>query len=178
MKIPAGITDQHVEFFHTVDGMMAFVDGEMVKWKSLPQRIMDLVREDLERHPEALIQLAHLSADEQLQTFARCKFGALGMGEPDITCTGVSNAEHWCDCDDCPLKSVMRNSLAVANGVLTRREIQVASRIARGLFGKEICAELQISESTLNTHKHNIFKKTGTTSGIELANWANKINLI
>lgn len=178
MKYPAGITDQDVEFFDTKNGLMAFVGGEMVAWQYLPQQVLDLVREDLSRHPEALRHLAHLTDDEGLQIYARCRFGAMGMGEPDITACGKTNGEHWCDCTDCPLRSVFRNTLQVANGTLSRREIQVARLIAQGKFGKEISAELLISESTLNTHKHNIFTKTGVSSNVELTIWAHRINLI
>lgn len=179
MKIPAGILDNNVEFFHAADGLRAFVNGELLQWKSLPRRVIDMVRKDLERHPEALDRLAHLPADEQLQVYAKCKFGALGLDEPDLTSCGQSNAEYWdCNCTSCPLKPVLRNSLEVAHGTLTHRELEVLKLIAKGLPGKIICDQIDIAESTFNTHKSAIFRKVGIHNNVEIALWATKNNLI
>lgn len=178
-RIPAGIIDNHIEFFSTPKGLMAFVGGNALAWQAVPLRVKNLVRKDLERHPEALDRLAHLPADEQLLTYAQCKWGGMSKENPDMLECGTSYAEHWdCQCESCPLKSVLRGKLKVSNGHLSEREIEIAKLIAQGLYGKEIAAQLHIAESTINTHKRHIFEKTGTTSSVELTSWALKIHLI
>lgn len=178
---PAGITDNSVEFFYTPEqGLKAFYAGRIWGWKSLPDQVKALVRRNLERHPKAVeaLKMVGLSEDDRLRIFAKCYHGGFN-NTPDICENGHAEAEHWdCQCTDCPLRGVLRHSLDVANGSLTLREIEVARLIARGLFGKEICAQLSISESTLNNHKRSIFRKTGVASNVELAKWALTINLI
>ena len=179
MKIPAGITDNNVEFFHTAHGLKAFVGGKLLAWQAVPQKVKTLVRKDLERHPEALDRLAHLAADAQLLAYAKCNWGGLSQEEPDLMQCGTSYAEHWdCQCTSCPLKAVLRGKIKVANGYLSPREIDVVRMVAQGLYGKEICAALGIAESTLNSHKQHIFFKVGVTSNVELSGWALKMSLI
>ncbi len=54
-------------------------------------------------------------------------------------------------------------------GALTKREVQVALLIADGLSNKEIANRLFISERTVKTHLHNIFKKINVSQRIQVA---------
>ncbi|OPY03600.1 MAG: Transcriptional regulatory protein LiaR [Syntrophorhabdus sp. PtaB.Bin184] len=56
--------------------------------------------------------------------------------------------------------------------VLTVREKEVLSLIARGFSNKEIARILGISLETMKTHAKNIFFKTDTTDRTEAAVWA------
>ncbi|MDT0690923.1 helix-turn-helix transcriptional regulator [Salegentibacter sp. F188] len=47
-------------------------------------------------------------------------------------------------------------------GDLTRREVEIALSILRGMTYKEIAKDLYIAESTVSKHASNIFKKTGS----------------
>lgn len=51
---------------------------------------------------------------------------------------------------------------------LTRRELQVMELVLAGKWTKEIAEELHLKESTISTHKLNIFQKMGVTNAIEL----------
>lgn len=51
---------------------------------------------------------------------------------------------------------------------LTPTEAKVASALARGASGKQICRELGITYNTLKTHVRRIYAKTGTHRQIEL----------
>jgi len=178
-RIPAGILDKNIEFFVTSQGTKAFVAGNIFAEDQLPAHVINLVRKDMQRHPEAISRLAHLPDADQLKVFIKCKFGAMGHDEPDLTHCGKSNAEYWnCNCDTCPLKDVFRAKMPVANGHLSEREVEITRLIARGLLGKEISDMLQISQSTFDSHKRHIFEKVGVNTGIELTNWANKIQLV
>lgn len=179
MRVPAGIIDNNIEFFNTQRGLKAFIAGKILAWQAVPRKVKELVRKDLERHPEALDRLKLLSADQQLLAYAKCKWGGLSQENPDLMECGTSYAEHWdCRCTTCPLKAVLRGKLKVAHGHLSEREIEIAKLIAQGYFGKEISAMLGITESTINSHKRHIFEKVGVTSSVELSIWANQIHLI
>jgi DNA-binding NarL/FixJ family response regulator len=54
---------------------------------------------------------------------------------------------------------------------LTRRELDVARRVARGLTNKQIAAELVIAEGTADRHVANILGKLGFSSRAQIAAW-------
>lgn len=54
--------------------------------------------------------------------------------------------------------------------LLTRRELEVAVRLARGDTNKAIARALHVSEKTISTHKTNILGKLEVTSAVALAN--------
>jgi predicted ATPase/DNA-binding CsgD family transcriptional regulator/DNA-binding XRE family transcriptional regulator len=60
------------------------------------------------------------------------------------------------------------------NSQLTARELDVASRVARGLTNKQIAAELVIAEGTADRHVSNILGKLGFNSRAQVAAWAVK----
>lgn len=62
--------------------------------------------------------------------------------------------------------------------LLTDREREILKLIAREFTNKQIAEELFISERTVETHRKNIFKKTGTTSLVGLIKFAYANNLI
>ena len=57
-------------------------------------------------------------------------------------------------------------------GELTRREREVALRVARGLTNRQISTELTISERTAGNHVARILSKLGLRSRAQLATWA------
>jgi predicted ATPase/DNA-binding SARP family transcriptional activator/DNA-binding CsgD family transcriptional regulator len=57
---------------------------------------------------------------------------------------------------------------------LTRREQEVALRVARGLTNRRIASELSISERTVHSHLRNILKKLGLGSRAGLAAWVSQ----
>ena len=59
----------------------------------------------------------------------------------------------------------------VSAGVLSRRELDVARRIADGASNAETAAALFISERTVESHVTSIFNKLGFTSRVQVARW-------
>ncbi|MEN9570695.1 MAG: hypothetical protein RL172_1926 [Bacteroidota bacterium] len=55
---------------------------------------------------------------------------------------------------------------------LTLREKQLIAQIENGLSNKEIAAALNISIRTVETHRKNIFAKTGCNNPMSLVKWA------
>lgn len=62
--------------------------------------------------------------------------------------------------------------------LLTDREREIVKLIAKEYSNKEIAEALFISERTVETHRKNIFKKTGTNSLVGLIKFAYANNLI
>ncbi len=55
---------------------------------------------------------------------------------------------------------------------LTKREIEIVKMISTELTNGEIAEKLFLSERTVETHRKNIFKKTGSKSVVGLMNYA------
>lgn len=51
---------------------------------------------------------------------------------------------------------------------LTKREMEIALLCTKGKLNKEIAAELEISQRTVETHKNNLFRKLGINNTVEL----------
>ena len=61
---------------------------------------------------------------------------------------------------------------------LTEREIEIIRLIEKEFSNRQIAERLFISERTVETHRKNIFRKTGTTSVIGLVKYAYEHRLI
>jgi two-component system, NarL family, nitrate/nitrite response regulator NarL len=55
---------------------------------------------------------------------------------------------------------------------ITNRERQLIALIEKDFSNKQIAAELNISPLTVETHRKNIFRKTGTNNALSLVKWA------
>jgi DNA-binding NarL/FixJ family response regulator len=61
---------------------------------------------------------------------------------------------------------------------LTKREIEVIRLIADGLTTRQIGERLFVSEFTVNAHRRNIARKTGTDTPVGLVNFASEQGLL
>jgi two-component system nitrate/nitrite response regulator NarL len=64
------------------------------------------------------------------------------------------------------------------SGRLTNREIEIIKLIEKELNNKQIADKLFISERTVETHRKNIFRKTGTQNIVGLIKYAYREQLI
>jgi DNA-binding NarL/FixJ family response regulator len=61
---------------------------------------------------------------------------------------------------------------------LTDRELEILKLITKECSNKQIADQLYISERTVETHRKNIFRKTGTTSLVGLIKYAYAHNIV
>lgn len=61
---------------------------------------------------------------------------------------------------------------------LTQREIEVICLMEKGLSNKQIADQLNIAVRTVETHRKNIFRKTGTNNILSLVKWAYEHKII
>lgn len=75
------------------------------------------------------------------------------------------------------LEKMSTENKIVSKVHITNREKQLIALIEKDLSNKEIAAELNISLLTVETHRKNIFRKTGAGTALSLVKWAfeNKI---
>ena len=57
-------------------------------------------------------------------------------------------------------------------GGLTRRELDVLARIARGATNRQVAEQLHLSDKTVGRHLANIYAKLGVSTRTAAANWA------
>jgi DNA-binding NarL/FixJ family response regulator len=70
-----------------------------------------------------------------------------------------------------------KRSSADGSPDLTRREMEVATLVARGLTNHQIAQELVLSEHTVITHVRNILKKLNLRSRTQLTLWVTERQL-
>jgi non-specific serine/threonine protein kinase len=61
---------------------------------------------------------------------------------------------------------------AAARSVLTRRELEVAALVSRGLTNRQVAEQLLVATRTIETHLEHIFAKLGVQTRAEVAAWA------
>ena len=59
-------------------------------------------------------------------------------------------------------------------GGLTRRELEVLSRIASGATNRQVAQQLHLSDKTVGRHLANIYAKLGVSTRTAAANWAHQ----
>jgi two-component system nitrate/nitrite response regulator NarL len=99
---------------------------------------------------------------------------------------GVMAGQYWLERESVGvLVEALRDSLAQGNGTrspkdygLTRREVDIITKIASGRSNKEVGEEFAISERTVKHHLTNIFGKVGVSSRLQLALFAVKQHLM
>ena len=62
--------------------------------------------------------------------------------------------------------------------ILTRRELEILTQVAGGMFNKEIAINLNISERTVKNHISNIFKKIDVSDRTQAAVFAIRNNIV
>ncbi|MCB9033292.1 MAG: response regulator transcription factor [Chitinophagales bacterium] len=62
--------------------------------------------------------------------------------------------------------------------ILTDRELEIVRLFAEGMSYKEIANTLNLSTSTVDTHKYKIFDKLGVSTTLDIVKYAIKNNLI
>jgi DNA-binding NarL/FixJ family response regulator len=92
--------------------------------------------------------------------------------------TAVFHGETYMDKEIQLRGSNSSQGSSAMTGELSMREIEIIVAICEGLTTKDIGDRLCISHKTVETHRTNIFKKTGVRSLAELVIWAIKNHMV
>lgn len=181
-RLPAGITDQHVEFFAQGDKVFALMQSKLLPPHEWPQWLIDAIEQDMEKHPkaiEALVQADIVGRLDMVEQYVKCRYSALD-NEADMV-AGILQKPEFTDCNlrgSCPYEGRLCELLKAPFGTLTHREIEVLRLIPEGLLDKEIADQLSISPLTVGVYMKSIREKTGAKNKAELVRFAFQKNLI
>lgn len=181
-KLPAGITDQNVEFFAQGEEVFALTGKNMIKSEDWPEELIEAIEADMEKNPVAIVCLVDAKIEGRLEMavqYIKCRYSALD-NEPDMI-AGIMQDTEYVDCNlrgVCPYEGRLCELLKAPFGTLTHREIEVLRLILDGLADKEIADRLGISPLTVPVHTRNLRTKTGAKSKTDLARFAFQKNLI
>ncbi|WP_295891869.1 LuxR C-terminal-related transcriptional regulator [uncultured Vibrio sp.] len=64
-------------------------------------------------------------------------------------------------------------TISQTHAILTKREKQIIQSLSSGASNGQIAEELFVSENTIKTHLHNIFKKINAKNRLQALLWAN-----
>lgn len=73
---------------------------------------------------------------------------------------------------------VVQNKQQMDDAQLTTREIEIIRLMESDLSNKQMAEQLFISVRTVETHRKNIFRKTGTNNVLSLVKWAYKHKIL
>jgi two-component system, NarL family, nitrate/nitrite response regulator NarL len=136
------------------------------------------------RHLRIVVTITTMEKAQLVEAF---RLGAHGVvlkrSTPQVlhkSIRSVMAGQYWLERDSVGvLVEALRDSLAQGNGTkspkdygLTRREVDIITKIASGRSNKEVGEEFAISERTVKHHLTNIFGKVGVTSRLQLALFA------
>jgi two-component system nitrate/nitrite response regulator NarL len=128
-----------------------------------------------------------VTAVEKTHLVDAFRFGAHGIVLKTATSQVLLNSlqsvmagQYWLESESIPiLVEALRESLSQDNGTkspkdygLTRREVEIMTKIASGSSNKEVGEVFAISERTVKHHLTNIFSKVGVSSRLQLALFA------
>jgi len=167
------------EFFIIDDKIAHLTNGETVFIEDLTEQFKDLLQEELNRDlpaQKALIKLGITDPKEALNKFFHCNYSGFNS-TPDITSCGKLGPREYIPCTERNI-CLAEGQLCKFPRQLTRREMQVASEVARGNPDKMICQDLNIDQNTLRNHKNNIEFKIQQKGKVAIAVFAIKYGLI
>lgn len=167
-QLPAGLVDNSVEFFIHNREIMCLHNGQTYSFDNFPQQVIDIIDADMAQNPKAIKALLDWNIhdeNEQMRQYIACRFGAFDS-KPDIDTNNIIQTSEYVDCGlrgKCPYEGKLCSSIVVANGILTKKEIEVLRLVAEGYLDKEIVDMMhpEITEATLRSHKDSISAKAG-----------------
>ncbi|MEU3649870.1 LuxR C-terminal-related transcriptional regulator [Lentzea sp. NPDC034063] len=132
-----------------------------------------------------------LGVAENMWRFSGCRvmFGSRTWLEPHHECTartrsmvdradlrghfsaGLSASSSVDQAVDFVLSGLKPSGGSTRPSVLTIRELEIAKLIGEGATNKDVASTLMISPRTVATHVHNILKKLGLTSRVQIVAW-------
>jgi two-component system nitrate/nitrite response regulator NarL len=154
---------------------------------ALSQRFDFKAREGSANHLPPVRVVVTVSAIEKADLVEAFRFGAQGVvlkaSKPHVLVKSIRSVmagQYWLESESVGvLVEALRESLAHGNGTkspkeygLTRREVDIITKIASGRSNKEVGEEFAISERTVKHHLTNIFGKVGVSSRLQLALFA------
>jgi DNA-binding CsgD family transcriptional regulator len=175
-RIPAGITDLHMEIYISNGKIEYIKGGSRHPFEDLDQLSLTVIRQEMDKNTDldAIFRMMEIyDPVEQIKKWLACNFGDFDR-RADITDQGIIIKEYW-DCGQrgsCPYEGKFCSLPGGAGGQLTPREIEVVRLVAQDLADKEIADRMNISINTVAIHRTHIEHKIGAHSKVGIAVFA------
>lgn len=167
-QLPAGLLvgDFRTEIFADRETKNIFLlsNGKTKPFTDLDSQKKSQIMENYLNDDIAVKDLSHLSEEDALKQYSFCLLGAADSN-PDFDSDGNLTADdnficsNNCQCLKWKSKNITINGIA-----LSKRKIEIIQLLATDLPCKQIASQLCITESTLDTHKSQLFKLFGVQS--------------
>ncbi|MFL9844706.1 helix-turn-helix domain-containing protein [Flavobacterium rhizosphaerae] len=166
--LPAGLLpgDFGTELFGCRDSrkVFALVDGRTIPFTNINPALKARIFEKMLGDNPAMNDLKGMDENAALEEFAFCLFGDADH-KPDFTPDGtMGEVENFRCSGNCRCLKWNSKQIRINGNTLTRREIEVADKLASDKPDKLIAQELHMSTGTLSVHKRNIYSKAGVLS--------------
>lgn len=167
-QLPSGILDgdRNTEMFGDRNTKRVFfiTNGKTKPFSKLSASKKAKLFSKLSEDPIATKDLKHLPLTEALEHFSFCLYGGLDH-DPDFDESGeLKPSENFMCGDNCKCLKWTSKNITIDEQSLTPRELDVLRLLPGDMPNKTIAAELNISESTLNTHLSKLFVKFNVQS--------------
>jgi DNA-binding CsgD family transcriptional regulator len=153
-------------------------NGKVISFKEINPLKRAIIFSRLLEDKKAMDDLKDESLSEAVQSFAFCLWGS-ATDRADFCSKGnLNEPENFLCSKNCRCIDWESKSIVINGNRLTPQEVRVLQLLASDDPDKAIAHKLQITESTLNTHKTHLFDKTGAASKTGLVMVAMTNNLI
>lgn len=169
--IPAGLTDNNIEFFAVGRELYSIQDGKRFQYPDIPQKHAMFLIQELEADPIAQETLVSIPDEDKIRVYGICRFGACNA-TPDFTESECTDNNEYFDCGirgRCEFEGKRCKELVIDSGILSFRQLQIMILVANGKINKEIADILHISENTVANHMVNIHQKIGGRTRVDIA---------
>lgn len=178
-NLPSSLTTASFEFFKIGHQTMQLHAGTVSEIDSIPADLCNQISKVLESDNLAKIGFNRLNIQdhqEKVNKFFDCNYSAFDS-ESDVSDEGLIGGFEFIDCKN--------RGNCLAEGFickfpfqLTKKQVEVAQRIALGQQDNQICYELDITQNTLRKHKNSIELKIGEYGKPAIAAFAVRKKLI
>ena len=167
-QLPSGILDgdRNTEMFGDRKTKRVFFisNGKTNPFSKLSAAKKAKLFNKLSEDDVATKDLKHLPLTEALEHFSFCLYGGLDS-DPDFDEAGeLKPSENFMCSDNCKCLKWTSKSISIDENQLTPRELEVLNQLPGDTPNKVIAADLNITESTLNTHLSKLFVKFNVQS--------------
>lgn len=173
-------TDKKIELFadHPRKKVFFIQNGQTKPFSELNHTAKDNLLEMFLNDDIAMRDLGRMPLSAALEEFVLHCFGAAD-NETDVYEDGsIGNVEKTACTAYCMCAKWKSKRVNINGNYLTARELQVVQFLASDYADKQIAMFLQISHSTLDTHKNNIMRKMNVQSKAGIITQSVKLNLL
>lgn len=161
-NLPAGMLqgDCTTELFsdRATKKVFAISNGITIPFSQISNTKKAMIFESLLSDDVAMNDLKHLSQSQAIERYAYCMYGSLDS-VPDFDANGeLGKCDNFMCSNDCACIHWKTKKVMVNGKQLTIKKIQILNFLASDYCDKQIADKLDIAQSTLNTHKAQLFE--------------------